>query len=133
MPPNPRRQLGTTGEELAVRALQAAGLTVLSRNWRCSSGELDIIAQDVAADYTRDGAPTPWLVLVEVRTRRGFRYGSALQAVTTRKQSKLREVAAHYVQSTGWPGPWRIDVVAVQMDEAGHLLDVTHIRHAVTG
>ena len=42
-----------------------------------------------------------------------------------------REVARHYVQATNWAGPWRIDVVAVQMDGNGRLLAVEHIRHAV--
>ena len=41
------------------------------------------------------------------------------------------EVARHYVQATNWAGPWRIDVVAVQMDGNGRLLAVEHIRHAV--
>jgi putative endonuclease len=75
----------------------------------------------------------PWLVMVEVRTRRGLRYGSARESVTLQKQAKLREVGAAYVQATGWEGPWRIDVVAVQMDANGRLLAVEHIRHAVTG
>ena len=44
---------------------------------------------------------------------------------------KLRTVAQHYVQAVNWPGPWRIDVVAVQMDSRGHLQAVEHIRHAV--
>ena len=62
---------------------------------------------------------------------RRSRYGSALQSITPRKQAKLREVAAAYLAATGWEGPWRIDVVAVQMDSRGALVTVDHIRHAV--
>lgn len=131
--PNPRRSLGNTGETLAVRTLEAAGLTILARNWRCAVGEVDIVAQEAAPDFTQGGILVPWLVLVEVRTRRGIQYGSALQSITPRKAAKLREVAAHYVQDHQWRGPWRIDVVAVQMDSQGHLQAVEHIRHAVTG
>jgi putative endonuclease len=127
-----RRRLGDTGEALAVQALEKAGLTIVARNWRCPAGELDIIAQESALDFVNGGI-APWLVLVEVRTRRGERFGTAQQSITPRKQAKLREVAEHYVQVTNWLGPWRIDVVAVQMDAAGRLLDVEHIRHAVTG
>ena len=128
-----RRRLGDTGEELAVQALQKAGLRILARNWRCSVGELDIIAQETAPDYVTGGAAVPWLVLVEVRTRRGERFGTAQQSITARKQAKLHEVAEHYVQTVAWQGPWRIDVVAIQMDSAGRLLTLEHIRHAVTG
>jgi putative endonuclease len=130
---HPRQELGATGEELAARTLAAAGLTILARNWRCAAGEIDLIAQEQAADYSAGGMIRPWLVLVEVRTRRGTRYGTAQQSITPRKAAKLREVAAHYVQEHGWNGPWRIDVVAVQMDAAGQLRAIDHIRGAVTG
>lgn len=130
---DPRRHLGNTGETLAVQHLVAAGLTVLARNWRCEAGELDVIAQEIAPNYVTGEAAATWLVLVEVRTRRGDRFGSALQSLTPRKQAKLREVAAHYIQRVAWPGPWRIDFVAVQLDQQGHLLAVDHVRHAVTG
>jgi putative endonuclease len=128
-----RRRLGDTGEELAVRALHTAGLTVIGRNWRCPAGEIDIIAQETAPDFVLGGRVVSWLVLVEVRTRRGTQFGAARQSITPRKQAKLRELAAHYIQNVDWHGPWRIDVVAVQMDAQGRLLEVEHIRHAVTG
>lgn len=133
LPKNSRRRLGDTGEGLAVQALEKAGLQILARNWRCAAGELDVIAQEMAVDYVHGGISVPWLVLVEVRTRRGNRFGTAQQSITPRKQAKLREVAEHYVQTSAWSGPWRIDVVAIQMDEVGKLVAIEHIRHAVTG
>lgn len=128
-----RRALGTRGELIAVRALQEAGLRIVERNWRCRAGELDIIAEERAPDFSRGASASRWLVVVEVRTRRGQVFGSALQAFTHSKQKKLRELATIYVQVTKWPGPWRIDAVAVQMDRSGKLISVEHIRHAVTG
>jgi putative endonuclease len=116
---------------MAVAHLQQAGLTIVMRNWRCPSGEIDIVAQETGPDYVRGLPAVPWLVIVEVRTRRGQRFGTALQSVAQRKQAKLREVAAAYVAQMEWRGPWRIDVVAVQMDSRGKLLAVEHIRHAV--
>lgn len=130
---DPRRQLGNAGETLAVRTLTETGLTIVTRNWRCAAGELDIVAQDIAPNYVTGEVAATWLVLIEVRTRRGDRHGTAIQSISARKQTKLREVAAHYVQSVGWQGPWRIDLVAIQMDTQGHLLAVDHIRHAVMG
>ncbi len=129
--PDPRKQLGRAGEEMAQRTLQEAGLTILTRNWRCAEGELDIVAQERAPDYVRGGEICDWLVLVEVRTRRGLAFGTALESITPRKAAKLRQVARRYVQATGWSGPWRIDVVGIQMDGQGRLLAVDHLRHAV--
>ena len=133
MTTSPRQALGRAGEELAATVLTAAGLTVVARNWRCRYGELDLIAQETAPDLSRGGERVPWLVIVEVRTRRGVAFGSAAESVNSAKQAKLRTVAQAYVQEIGWTGPWRIDVVAIQLDARGRLLDLAHIRHAVTG
>ena len=130
---DPRRALGVRGESLAAGALVAAGLRVVERNWRCAVGEIDLVAEEDAPDYSQGGGVVPWLVIVEVRTRRGARFGSARESVTPRKQAKLREVGEAYVQARGWRGPWRIDVVAIQMDASGGALHVEHLRSAVTG
>ena len=133
MTTSPRQALGRAGEELAATVLTAAGLTVVARNWRCRYGELGLIAQETAPAQSRRGERGPWLVIVEVRTRRGVAFGSAAESVNAAKQAKLRTVAQAYVQEIGWTGPWRIDVVAIQLDARGRLLDLAHIRHAVTG
>ncbi len=127
---DPRKQLGRAGEAMAQRILREAGLTIVTCNWRCAEGEIDIVAQERAPDYVR-GEVCDWLVVVEVRTRRGLAFGTALESITPRKAAKLRQVARRYVQTTGWDGPWRIDVVGIQMDGQGRLLAVDHIRHAV--
>ena len=127
-----RRQLGNRGEEMAAQALTAAGLSVIEQNWRCPVGEIDLVAEEQAFDFVQGSIGT-WRVLVEVRTRRGDRFGTAQQSITVRKAAKMREVATTYIQSVGWSGPWRIDVIAIQMDAQGHLQRVEHIRGAVTG
>jgi putative endonuclease len=129
---NDRCFVGKVGEEAAATALAAAGLVIVTRNWRGVHGELDIVAQEIAPDYSRDGTPLPWLVFVEVRTKRSLRYGSGLQSITPRKQAKLRTVAAEYVQVHAWQGPWRIDVVGILLDSMSHVRKLEHVRHAVT-
>ena len=128
-----RQATGQLGEEIAVRVLQEAGLSIVERNWRCSAGELDIVAEEIGPDYASGASDAPWLVLVEVHTRSTLSHGNARQAFTPRKQAKLREVAGHYLQEKGWRGPWRIDAVAVQLDRNGREVSVEHIRHAVGG
>ena len=129
--PDPRRRLGAKGEEMAAQVLAQKGFAIVERNWRCAVGEIDIVATETGPDDARGLSAVPWLVIVEVRTRRGTAFGTALQSIIARKQAKLRQVARTYVRSIHWSGPWRIDVVAIQMDSQGHLLSVDHIRRAV--
>ena len=41
-----RDELGRHGEDVAAQYLAERGLVVLSRNWRCREGELDLVATD---------------------------------------------------------------------------------------
>ncbi|HZZ45545.1 MAG TPA: YraN family protein [Pseudonocardia sp.] len=101
--------LGRHGEQLAVDYLEQRGYVVLSRNWRCRDGEIDIVATD------RDR-----LVVCEVKTRSGSRFGAPAEAVTQRKAWRIRRVtqvwmAEHRVR-------WcdiRFDVLAVLMPPEG--------------
>jgi len=117
-----RRGLGRRGEDLAALHLAAQGYEIVARNWRCEVGELDLVAR--AGDC---------LAFVEVRTRRGQVLGTPEESVTPAKQARLIELALAYVQAYDWPGDWRIDVVAVEMDRRGRLLRVDHYENAVTG
>jgi len=121
-PADARRGLGALGEELAARRLAAAGYKIVARNWRCQAGELDLVAQQGDC-----------LVLVEVRTRRGKVLGPPEESITAAKQARLVTLAETYVQAVDWPGDWRIDVVAVELDRDGRLLRVDHYENAVTG
>ena len=117
-----RQDLGRRGEDLAASLLTAKGYDILDRNWRCETGELDLVA--------RDG---PCLTFVEVRTRRGRTMGSPEESITPAKQARLISLGDAYVQAHDWAGDWRIDVVAVEMDQHGRLLRVDHYENAVTG
>jgi putative endonuclease len=117
-----RRGLGRHGEDLAARHLAAQGYEILERNWRCPAGELDLVA--------RDG---DCLAFVEVRTRRGPEMGSPEESVTLAKQARLVILAETYLLAHDWPGPWRIDVVAVEMDAHSRLQRLDHYENAVTG
>jgi putative endonuclease len=117
-----RRGLGRHGEELAARHLATRGYEILERNWRCGAGELDLVARDGAC-----------LAFVEVRTRRGQELGSPEESITAAKQARLINLAETYLQEHEWPGPWRIDVVAVEMDVRGRVQRLDHYENAVTG
>lgn len=117
-----RRAFGRHGEELAARYLAGKGYEIADRNWRCASGELDLVA--------RDGQ---FLVLVEVRSRRGRAYGSPEESISAAKQVRLMALAEAYVQECEWQGFYRIDVIAIEMDGRGRLLRISHYENAITG
>ena len=95
-------QQGTAAEDLACRYLEAQGLTLLKRNYRCQVGELDLIMRDCA-----------YLVFVEVRSRHDSRHGTPAETITRAKQRRLIKTAAYYLQRTRTDSPCRFDVVAV--------------------
>jgi putative endonuclease len=117
-----RRGLGQRGEELAARHLAAKGFEIVARNWRCETGELDLVA--------RDG---DCLAFAEVRTRRGTAMGSPEASITPAKQARLVDLAETYVQEHNWPGDYRIDVIAIELDRQGRLIRMDHYENAVTG
>lgn len=117
-----RRGLGRRGEELAALHLEAMGYELVTRNWRCKAGEIDLVA--------RDG---DCLAFVEVRTRRGRVLGTPEESITAAKKARLVDLAEAYVQMRDWSGNYRIDVVAVELDRRGRLLRVDHYENAVTG
>ncbi len=98
--------LGQTGETYAAQWLQKRGYAILERNWRAAypmRGEIDIIA--------RDGAT---LVIVEVKTRTTQHCGHPSEAVTPRKLTQLRRLAAAWLTHAGVrPRELRFDVISV--------------------
>ena len=114
-----RQALGAYGERVAAQHLQAQGLVILYRNWRCPDGEVDIVL--------RDGDD---IVFCEVKTRRGDLFGTPAEAVDHRKVRKLRRLAHRWLEETGiHPRAIRFDVVEVRPQPRG-ATRVAHIRAA---
>jgi putative endonuclease len=112
--------VGRFGEQQAVGHLEAAGLEILARNWRCREGELDIVA--------RDGSQ---LVFVEVKTRSSRAYGSPAEAVDRAKSARIRQLALRWIMAQrelGAPEFWsvlRFDVISVLRGRDG--LEIAHL------
>lgn len=100
-------ETGSAAEARAVSLLVRKGYRIVERNFRCGSGELDVIA--------RDGDV---LVFVEVRSRADDSHGHAAETVDRRKQRQVAKVAMHYI---GLRDPVfvksRFDVVAITGDD----------------
>ena len=104
-----RRAVGAYGERLAERYLQAQGLVVIARNWRCREGEVDLILRDGDA-----------VVFCEVKTRRSTTFGTPAEAIVWRKVQRLRGLAARWLAETReHPREVRFDVVEVMPQPRG--------------
>jgi putative endonuclease len=96
-------ELGRQGEQLAARYLTDRGYRIVERNWRCSYGELDIIAE-------RGGR----IAIVEVKTRSSTAYGHPFEAITPVKAARLRRLASLWCDEHGRTlREVRIDAIAV--------------------
>ena len=100
------RVRGNAAEEAALAHLQAAGLTLVERNYRTpgrGGGEIDLVMRE------RGGT----LVFVEVRARAGVTHGGAAATVGAVKQRRIVLAARHYLMRHKTPPPCRFDVVAI--------------------
>jgi putative endonuclease len=98
--------LGRAGEELAARWYVDQGYEIAARNWRCPSGELDIVA--------RRGRE---LVVCEVKTRSSAAFGSPGESVTRSRQRRLRRAASQYLADDGGRGGGRWATVRFDVAE----------------
>ncbi len=115
-------QLGASIEREAGKWLQHKGLKSLESNYRCKSGEIDIIMLDGQQ-----------LVFVEVRYRKSALFGDGLESVDWRKQQKLQKAAAHFLLQRPQFGhlPCRFDVIAASPDDESNV-HWNWIKHAFT-
>ncbi|WP_424765806.1 YraN family protein [Paenibacillus sp. sgz302251] len=117
-----RKQTGMLGEDAACRFLLDSNYVIIERNWRCRSGEIDIIAE-------HDNR----IVFLEVRTRKnGGRFGTAAESVDRRKQLQVRETALVYMRSIGrTETAIRFDVIALTMSRQGdEIIECKHYEGA---
>lgn len=115
--------VGRNGEDIAGRYLSGLGWRILSRNWRCDLGEIDIGALEPVA------AGPPVAVVVEVKTRSGLRYGDPLEAITFDKSARLSRLAARWAASVDLPyRGLRVDGVAVLLKRGSSPL-VRHVKN----
>ena len=110
------KEIGDFGETMACRWLEKNGMSVIKRNFRCRSGEIDIIAKDGET-----------IVFCEVKTRLSKSYGTPAEFVDYRKQQKITRTALFYLGRDDVD--MRFDVVEVMYRICGDVLAVTEINH----
>jgi putative endonuclease len=117
--PDERPAIGERGERAALERYVRSGYRVVARNWRCRLGEIDLV-------LARDAV----LVVCEVKARRGAGLGGPFEAVTARKQEKLRRLAQAFLlsESRALAGMGvrdvRFDVASVTIANGGAVVHV---------
>jgi putative endonuclease len=102
-PKPPHLQRGEKAEERAYQYLLQKGLQLVSRNYCCKLGEIDLMMHDGDT-----------LVMVEVRYRKNDRFGSAVESITQKKQSRIIAAAKYYLVCNNLNNlAVRFDVVAI--------------------
>jgi putative endonuclease len=116
-----RQKVGKLGEKAAQKFLKKQGYRIRETGFRCRHGEIDIIAQKKA-----------YLVFVEVRAKTSLEFGTPEESITQAKKERLIASALTYTTShNNLPSLWRIDFVAVELDEKGRTMRIELIENAI--
>jgi len=116
-----RQEVGKLGEKEAQKFLKKRGYRIRATGFRCHHGEIDIIAQQKDC-----------LVFVEVRTKRSLDFGTPEESITQAKKKKLITLALTYTSThQNLPPLWRIDVVAIELDDKGQPKRIELIENAI--
>jgi len=126
----PRRKLGDLGEKIAREYLEKQNYKIIDLNWQKQWGEIDIIARE----NNRKGNKN--LVFIEVKTRNKLKnrsYGLPEDAVNFFKRKKIIQTARNYLFKKHYPEDtnWRIDVIAIEINEENHRANLRHMKSAV--
>ncbi len=115
-----RISLGRKAEEAAAVYVQQQGYRLKERNYRCSLGEIDLIAEDGDC-----------LVFLEVRSRQSSLFGLPQETVNWVKQRKLRRLATYYLKRQNQlERKCRFDVVGILFDEQKAVKTLDLIKNA---
>ena len=113
-----RQAFGELGERIAERWLRRQGWRIVQRRFRSGHRDIDLVAE-------RDGL----VAFVEVKARRGQRFGDPVEAVNWKKQRDLGRSARVWIARHGRaPEAYRFDVIGVLV--AGPRVRVRHIENA---
>ncbi|MDY6873972.1 MAG: YraN family protein [Chloroflexota bacterium] len=114
-----QRKIGNLGENIAATHLEKKGYQILDRNYSSRYGELDLVAKKGS-----------YLVFVEVKTRTSNAFGMPEASVTADKFERICNTGLFWLQDhPEEPDDWRVDVIAIQLDQNHHIRDIHHFEN----
>lgn len=114
-----KQQIGKLGEDLATKYLEEKNYKILTRNFHCKQGEIDIIAKERNE-----------IIFIEVKARTNLHYGRPVEAVTKIKQKHIEKAAEYYLYKNNLANNnVRIDVIEVYIKEGKY--KINHIKQVM--
>ena len=114
-------KIGKFGQSLAVQFLTKRNYQILTENYYCKEGEIDIVAKHGEQ-----------LVYVEVKTRLSRNFGLPEEAVDQLKKEKIEEAALKYIEEQQLnTDNWRIDCIAIEIDKIKQKVKIRHHKGIV--
>lgn len=121
---------GKTGEDHAAAFLISQNYQIIARNFHCRFGEIDIIAFDQNAKQT---------AFIEVKTRIDQSFGEPQESVNFSKKRKILKTIHEFLKNSSHNKrqfhycPWRIDVIALKLDQQSKLKEINHFKNILDG
>jgi putative endonuclease len=115
---------GQQAELIALKYLQAQGLSKIDSNFSCRLGEIDLIMQD-----------NEFLVFVEVRYRKKTQYGHPLETINYAKQQKIIKTIQYFLMKNPQynSSPYRVDALAIHSQTASGQEQIDWVKNAIQG
>ncbi|HZK01310.1 MAG TPA: YraN family protein [Anaerovoracaceae bacterium] len=111
-------RLGKMGEAKAILYLEREGYMIVSQNYKCKFGELDIIAMEGET-----------LVAIEVKTRRTLTFGMPCESITEKKKRHISRAFTHFAKYNQINMDMRIDVIEMLLLDGN--VYINHIKNAI--
>ena len=116
------KEKGKIGEDIATKYLIDQNYHIITKNFKCRQGEIDIIAKDKIKKE---------IVFVEVKTRTNQKYGSPSEAVDENKQKYIYKSAEYYVYKHNlYNKAIRFDIIEINIDIIKKKIRINHIKKA---
>lgn len=109
-----RHKTGRQGEDLACKYLEKNNYKILTRNFRCKQGEIDIIAYDTENNE---------IVFIEVKTRNNQKFGSPIDAVDKTKIKHMLNTIKYYIYIN------KLDKYFIRIDAIEIYSNFNYINH----
>lgn len=117
-----KRKIGKIGEEIAAEFLANKGYQIIEKNYYSRYGEIDLVAWETGS-----------VIFVEVKTRTNQAYGAPETSVTQKKLDRIEKAALMWMQAhPNMSDDWRIEVVAILIDELHQVQDIRHFKDIYT-
>jgi putative endonuclease len=113
---------GRAGEAAARSyVIEKLGYSIAETNFRTREGEIDIVASD-----------NEMVVFIEVKTRTNRKFGAGVEQISNSKAERLQATAQRYLAQNDLDNAdWRIDLLSIEMDRRGRVLEVEHVQYAI--